>query len=200
MKAADAIAALLAHRTDEIAFCALGMAAGEWWRQSRSDADFYLHGAMGFSASMALGFALSLPQAKIWAINSDGSLCMNLGCLLTEVEQAPRNLKHFVLDNKVYETVGAVPMVNRGRTDYCALARAAGFASARSLQTVEEIDAVMPEIIAADGPCMTVLEVQSDGGAGQPEAMDYEGPEIKYRFGRSIEKRFGVSVFGKQGY
>lgn len=200
MNAADAIGALLAHRTDEVAFCALGMAAGEWWRQSRCDEDFYLHGAMGFSASMALGFALGLPQAKVWAINSDGSLCMNLGCLLTEAQQAPRNLKHFVLDNKVYETVGAIDMVNRATTDYCGIARSAGIPSVRLLRSVAEIDAAMPEISACDGPCFNVLEVDTDGGGGQPEPMDYEGPEIKYRFGRSIERRFGVRVFGPQGY
>src|SRR3546814_16268056 len=79
MKASDAVAALLAHRTDEIAFCALGMAAGEWWRQSRDEGEFYLHGALGFSASMALGFALMLSQAKVCAIKTDGSLCMTLG-------------------------------------------------------------------------------------------------------------------------
>jgi sulfopyruvate decarboxylase subunit beta len=200
MKASDAVAALLAHRTDEIAFCALGMAAGEWWRQSRDEGDFYLHGAMGFSASMALGFALMLPQAKVWAINTDGSLCMNLGGLLTEAGQGAPNLKHFVIDNKVYETVGAVPMVNGGRTDYAAMARAAGFPQARVLRSVAEINEAMPQIMAAPGPVMTVLEVETDGGGGQPMPMDYEGPEIKYRFGRSIEKRFGVRVFGDQGY
>ena len=29
---------------------------------------------------------------------------MNLGCLLPEAGQAPRNLKHFVVDNEVYQT------------------------------------------------------------------------------------------------
>src|SRR3546814_10659871 len=117
------------------------MAAGEWWRQSRDEGDFYLHGAMGFSASMALGFALMLSQAKVWAINTDGSLCMNLGGLLTEAGQSAANLKHFVIDNKVYETVGAVPMVNGGRTDYCGIAQADGFPSAQILRSVEEINA-----------------------------------------------------------
>jgi hypothetical protein len=29
---------------------------------------------------------------------------------------------------------------------------------------------------------------------------EHEGPDMKYRFGRALEKRFGVSVFGPQGY
>jgi sulfopyruvate decarboxylase subunit beta len=86
-----------------------------------------MHGAMGFAASFALGLALSLPQVPVWLINADGSLCMNLGCLLTEASQAASNLKHFVVANGVYQTVGGLPMVNDGRTDYAAMARAAGF-------------------------------------------------------------------------
>jgi sulfopyruvate decarboxylase subunit beta len=200
MNAEQAIGALIANRGDAVAICALGMAAGEWWRQTHDDGDFYLHGAMGFSASVALGFALSLPQAKVWLINSDGSLCMNPGCLMTEAAQGASNLKHFVLDNGVYQTVGAVPMVNRARTDYCALAMAAGFTSARLLDSVEAIHAAIPEIDAATGPTMTVLKVDPTPGNVPLEPMNYEGPEVKYRFGRSVERRFGVNVFGPQGY
>jgi Thiamine pyrophosphate enzyme, C-terminal TPP binding domain len=108
------------------------MAANEWWAATEREDSFYMHGALGFAASFALGLALSLPQGKIWLINADGSLCMNLGCLLTEAAQAPKNLKHFVIDNGVYQTVGGLPMVNQGRTDYAAIARGAGFARARN--------------------------------------------------------------------
>lgn len=200
MNAAEAIGALVANKGDAVAICALGMAAGEWWNQTHSDGDFYMHGAMGFASSFALGFALGLPQAKVWLLNSDGGLCMNPGALLTEAAQAPSNLKHFVLDNGVYETVGAVPMVNQHRTDYCGLAMAAGFKSARVVETVEEIIAALPEIEAETGPTLTVLRVETSGGRAQLEAMNYEGAELKYRFGRSIEARFGVTVFGPQGY
>ena len=200
MKASEAIAALIGERTDEIAVCALGMAAGEWWTQTSDDGDLYIHGAMGFSASIALGLAIALPQATIWAINSDGSLCMNPGCLITEAGQRQSNLKHFVLDNQVYETVGSVPMVAGGQANYAAMAQAVGFASARTVDTVEGIAAAMPEVRAANGPTLTVLRVEPEPGHRRHEAMDYEGPEVKYRFGRNIERRFGVRVFGPQGY
>ena len=127
MKARDAIDVLARHRGDAVAVCALGMAANEWWAATKSEDSFYMHGAMGFAASFALGLALSLPQVPVWLINADGSLCMNLGCLLTEASQAASNLKHFVVANGVYQTVGGLPMVNDGRTDYAAMARAAGF-------------------------------------------------------------------------
>ncbi len=125
---------------------------------------------------------------------------MNLGCLLTEASQAAPNLKHFVVDNGVYQTVGALPMVNDGRTDYAAIARAAGFARARAIQTMAELEQQMPGIGGEEGPSFTVLRVEPESGFLRTPPMTYEGPEMKYRFGRALERRFGIEVFGPQGY
>ncbi len=200
MKAQAAVGILARHRGDAVAVCALGMAANEWWAATASEDSFYMHGAMGFAGSFALGLALALPQAQIWLINADGSLCMNLGCLLTEASQGARNLKHFVLDNGVYQTVGALPMVNRGRTDYVGIARAAGFTRARAIETPEELAQQMPGIVSEDGPSFTLLRVEPETGFLRTPPMTYEGPEMKYRFGRALERRFGIEVFGPQGY
>ena len=200
MKAREAIEAVAKHRGDAVAVCALGMAANEWWAVTKGEDSFYMHGAMGFAASFALGLALSLPHAPVWLLNADGSLCMNLGCLLTEAAQAPKNLKHFVIDNQVYQTVGGLPMVNQGRTDYAAIARGAGFERTRTMETVAQIDAAMPEIAAEDGPSFTLLRVEPETGFLRTPPMTYEGPEMKYRFGRALEQRFGITVFGPQGY
>jgi thiamine pyrophosphate-dependent acetolactate synthase large subunit-like protein len=159
-----------------------------------------MHGAMGFAASFALGLALALPMAPVWLLNADGSLCMNLGCLLTEASQRARNLKHFVLANGVYQTVGALPMVNDGRTDYVAIARGAGFSRARDIDTLEVLEQQLPSIVAEDGPSFTVLRVAPESGFLRTPPMTYEGPEMKYRFGRALERRFGIEVFGPQGY
>lgn len=200
MKAAEAMKVLAADRGEAIVVCALGMAANEWWAATKSEDSFYMHGAMGFAASFALGLALALPKAPVWVLNADGSLCMNLGCLLTEAAQAPRNLKHFVVDNRVYQTVGAVPMVNQGGADYAALARAAGIPRARTLETVAELERTLPEIVSEPGPSFVVLRVEAETGFLRTPPMTYEGPEMKYRFGRALERRFGIEVFGPQGY
>jgi thiamine pyrophosphate-dependent acetolactate synthase large subunit-like protein len=200
MRAREAIEVLAEHRGDAIAVCALGMAANEWWAVTKGEDSFYMHGAMGFAASFALGLALSLPQATVWLINADGSLCMNLGCLLTEASQGARNLKHFVVDNQLYQTVGALPMVNQGRTDYVAIARGAGFSRARSIDNLEDLKAQIPAIAAEDGPSFTLLRVRPETGFLRTPPMTYEGPEMKYRFGRALEQKLGITVFGPQGY
>lgn len=200
MKASEAMQVLAARRGQAVVVCALGMAANEWWAATESEDSFYLHGAMGFAASFALGLALALPDVPVWVLNADGSLCMNLGCLLTEAGQAPRNLKHFVVDNRVYQTVGAVPMVNQGGADYVGLAKAAGIPRARAIADLAALERQLPDIVAEPGPSFTVLQVQPETGFLRTPPMTYEGPEMKYRFGRALERRLGITVFGPQGY
>ena len=200
MNAREAIEVLARHRGDAVTVCALGMAANEWWAATKNEESFYMHGAMGFAASFALGLALSAPTLPVWLLNADGSLCMNLGCLLTEAAQAPRNLKHFVIDNRVYQTVGALPMVNQGRADYEGLAKAAGIPRTYSAYNPAQLEQLLPEIITAPGPVFTVIKVEPETKFLGTPPMTYEGPEMKYRFGRALEKRLGIEVFGPQGY
>jgi thiamine pyrophosphate-dependent acetolactate synthase large subunit-like protein len=105
-----------------------------------------------------------------------------------------------VVANGVYQTVGALPMVNEGRTDYAAMARAAGIARARTIDQLDELERALPAIVAEDGPSFTVLRVEPESGFLRTPPMTYEGPEMKYRFGRAMERRFGIEVFGQQGY
>jgi thiamine pyrophosphate-dependent acetolactate synthase large subunit-like protein len=125
---------------------------------------------------------------------------MNLGSLLTEAGQAPENLKHFVVDNGVYQTVGGVPMVNQGRTDYVAIARGAGIPTAQAFDNVSDLREALPRIAQSQGPCLTVLQVEPETSFLGTPPMTYEGPEMKYRFGRALERRLGITVFGPQGY
>jgi len=200
MKTRDAIRVIAAHRGDAVAVCALGMASNEWWQATKSEQTFYMHGAMGFAASFALGLALMAPDLPVLLLNADGSLCMNLGCLLTEAQQAPSNLKHFVIDNRVYQTVSAVPMVNRDLSDYAAMARAAGIARTLTVDNMADLEKAMPDIMAAPGPYFVVLRVEAEPAYLEVAPNDYEGAEMKYRFGRAMERRLGVKIFGPAGY
>jgi sulfopyruvate decarboxylase subunit beta len=200
MKTVEAMKVLAGHRGDAVVVCALGTAANGWWAVTRSEDSFYMHGAMGFAASFALGLAVAIPTTPIWLLNSDGSLCMNLGCLLTEAGQQPSNLKHFVVDNQCYQTVSAMPMVNKNGADYVAIARGAGIARVLAIDNAEELDRKMPEIIAAPGPFFIDLRVEAEQDYQRPPPFSYEGPEMKYRFGRALEKKFGIKVFGPTGF
>jgi sulfopyruvate decarboxylase subunit beta len=200
MKTREALTVLAKHRGDAIVVCALGMAANEWWAVTQSEDSFYMHGGMGFAASFALGLAVSLPKVPVWVLNSDGSLSMNLGCLLTEAGQQPPNLKHFVVDNQCYQTVETMPMVNQNGADYAAIARAAGIPRAMQIENLTELDRKLPEIAAAPGPYFVNLRVEAEPDYQRAPPATYEGPEMKYRFGRALEKKLGIKVFGPRGF
>jgi thiamine pyrophosphate-dependent acetolactate synthase large subunit-like protein len=202
MKTREAMSVLAGQRGDAIVIAALGMAANEWWNATKSEDSLYLHGGMGLSASVALGLALSVSETQpVWEINTDGSLCMNLSGLLTEAGQQPKNLKHFVVDNGVYQTLDApMPMVNQNRTDYAAIARGAGIERTATIESVQELQGKLPEILASPGPYFVVLKVEAEPDYLKAPPATYEGPEMKYRFGRALEKKLGVKVFGPRGY
>jgi len=200
MKAAEVMQVIARHRRDEIVVCALGMAANEWWSATKSEDSFYMHGAMGFAASFALGLALSAPKASVWLFNSDGSLSMNTSCLLTEAGQQPKNLKHFVVDNQSYQTVENMPMVDQDRADYAMMAAGAGIKQTATISTLEDLEAKLPGIIAAEGPYFIRLRIEAEPNYQRVPPAPYEGPEMKYRFGRAMEKKLGVKVFGPRGY
>ena len=200
MKTREAMSVLAKHRGNAVVVCALGMAANEWWAVTKSEDSFYMHGGMGFAASFALGLALSLPDTPVWVLNSDGSLSMNLGCLLTEAGQQPKNLKHFVVDNQTYQTVETMPMVNQDGADYPAIARAAGIPRAVQIDNLAELDRRLPEIVASPGPYFVNLRVEAEPDYQRAPPATYEGPEMKYRFGRALEKKLGIKVFGPRGF
>jgi hypothetical protein len=58
----------------------------------------------------------------------------------------------------------------------------------------------VPEIMASPGPYFTVLRVEAEPTYLEVAPNDYEGAEMKYCFGRAMERRLGITIFGPAGY
>ena len=58
---------------------------------------------------IALGVAIAQPQRHVIALEGDGSLLMQLGCLATVAERAPKNLTIVIWDNGIYQITGSQP-------------------------------------------------------------------------------------------
>ncbi len=144
-----------------------------------------------------------MPRAEVWLLDSDGGLSMNLGGLLTEAAAQPPNLKHLVLANRCYQTLRGAPLVHADEADYAGLARAAGIHNVWSVDTAEDLRERVQSFAASGAHAFVVAEVERIVETGQfepPPPLPYEGPEVKYRFGRHIEQKLGISVFGPQGF
>jgi sulfopyruvate decarboxylase subunit beta len=197
MHTADCFHLLARRWQSELVVCTLGSATSEWHNITKDDRSFHMH-AMGIAASFALGLALARPQTPVWLLDSDGGLSMSLGCLLAEARHKPANLIHFVVDNGSYQIIGGYPVVNAGLTDYAGMAKAAGMERTYRFKELSEFRDNLDQIIAARAHSFVVLGVEAE--PAPKVAVPFEGPEIKYRFGRHVENQENIAVFGPYGY
>lgn len=115
---------------------------------------------MGGASSIGLGIALARPERKVLVLDGDGSLLMQLGSLATIAEAAPRNFFHFVFENGVlYEGGGRVEVANGRGVNFQELARAAGYAATYSFDGPEEMDRVLPGVLAGPAPALIRLVI-----------------------------------------
>src|SRR6266702_154461 len=88
--------------------------------------NFYMLGSMGLAVPIALGVALAQPKRHVIALEGDGSLLMQLGCLTTIAALKPKNLTMVIMDNGVYQITGAQPTPAAAVADLVAIAVASG--------------------------------------------------------------------------
>src|SRR5713101_4640046 len=119
-------------RTDEIVV--LSESTRQDWPpiSTNPDLDIAITGSMGKASSFGLGLALSRPDRRVWALDTDGALLMNLGSLVTIAKAKPANLVHFVYDNDAYDTTGGQPTPGSGMVDFRAVALGAGYPRAHA--------------------------------------------------------------------
>jgi thiamine pyrophosphate-dependent acetolactate synthase large subunit-like protein len=83
--------------------------AREWPRLSRHPLDLhYVPSAMGGAVPLGLGIAMARPDREVVVMTGDGSLAMNLGCLITVAAARPANLTILLFDNGVYAGILSV--------------------------------------------------------------------------------------------
>jgi len=196
----DCFRALAARRTDEIVVTSAGNSSQAWWAVTRdSEASFYLDASMSLSSMFASGLALAQPELKVWAFMGDGAFCMNPGMLMVEREMNLPNLVHFLVSNRVYGATSNAALPNFAINDYAAMARAMGLERVFEFRSVEALERDFAQLSAANAPGHTfvVLEVEPFSAAEQRmEQPPFDGPELKFRFGRHIEARTKCNIFG----
>ncbi|MPZ57789.1 MAG: thiamine pyrophosphate-binding protein [Rhizobiales bacterium] len=167
MKRDDCFHALKRRLTDEIVV-ATYTSAHDWIAIAPRDLNYFSTGAMGLASSHALGLALGNPDRRVVVLDGDGSLCMNLGTLVTIAAAGPRNFLHIVTNNGTYEANGAHPLPSRN-VDFAGLARAAGYRHACTISELADFEAQIGTLLTTEGPVFVDLHVVP--GAAYP--IDY---------------------------
>jgi sulfopyruvate decarboxylase subunit beta len=158
----EAIDLLAKHRNGAISVTTMQAAAP--WHLGGQTNTLHLEASacMGSASSLGLGLALGAPERKVMVLDGDGSLLMQLGSLVTIAGHAPRNFYHFVFSNGLYESSGNQPLPGNGKTDFVALARAAGYTSALRCWSADQLDRALPGVFAGAGPVLIELTIDRD--------------------------------------
>ena len=158
MKRDECFRILARHVTDEIVVATYSSAV-DWLELGERTLNYFSIGAMGLDSSHALGLALGRPDKRIICLQGDGSLLMNLGCLVTIGAAAPRNLIHMVVQNDTYEANGSHPIPSTA-VDFAGMARSAGYAQVHDFRELGNFEQQAAHVIKQDGPVFATLRVE----------------------------------------
>jgi thiamine pyrophosphate-dependent acetolactate synthase large subunit-like protein len=171
---------LIVDRAGDAAIVAsLGHPAYDLFAAGDRPQNFYTWGSMGMASSIGLGLALARAHLRVFVLDGDGSLLMNLGSLATIGLLRPSNLVLVVMDNEEYATTGGQKTPTAHGADLEAAARAMGIASSLTVRSEAELTRALDEAHPLQGPCVIVAKVQESAPTVKPP-LDYVG--IKERF------------------
>ena len=149
------------------------------WAAGHRPQNFYMLGSMGLAFPIALGVALAQPERRIFALEGDGSLLMQMGCLATIATQAPKNLTMIVMDNGIYQITGAQPTPAAAVADIVAIAIGCGLSHSAWAADEEDFDRLIDQSLAATGPMLIGVRIDDKPGVG---ATRRDPVQIRERF------------------
>ena len=167
---------------EEAVIGGIGFANFELWGAGHRPQNFYMLGSMGLAIPIALGVALAQPARRVVALEGDGSLLMELGCLATVAAQRPANLVIVIQDNGAYQITGG-QLAASGTSDLIGIARESGLTQSAWAADEADFDTMVARALHAPGPWVIGVRIGSD----RPEATTERDPaRIRDRFMRGI--------------
>jgi thiamine pyrophosphate-dependent acetolactate synthase large subunit-like protein len=124
-------------------------------------------GSMGLAFPIALGAALAQPKRRVFALEGDGSLLMQMGCLSTIATLKPKNLTMIVMDNGVYQITGAQPTPAAAVADIVAIAQGSGIANSAWAADEEDFERLVDQSLSATVPTLIAVRIDEKPGTGQ---------------------------------
>ncbi|TFW59873.1 hypothetical protein CT676_17170 [Bradyrhizobium sp. MOS001] len=136
------------------------------WAAGHRPQNFYMLGSMGLAFPIALGVALAQPDRRVFALEGDGSLLMQLGALSTIAALKPKNLIMIVMDNGIYQITGAQPTPAAGVADIVAIATGSGLANSAWAADEEDFERLVDEAMSASEPSLIAVRIDDKPGVG----------------------------------
>jgi len=151
---------------EEAVIGGIGNTNFDLWAAGHRPQNFYMLGSMGLGFPIALGVALAQPNRRVFALEGDGSLLMQLGSLTTIAALAPKNLTMVVMDNGIYQITGAQPTPAAEVADIVAIAAASGLANSAWAADEEDFERLIDHSLAEPGPALIGVRIDDQPGVG----------------------------------
>jgi thiamine pyrophosphate-dependent acetolactate synthase large subunit-like protein len=153
-------------KNEEAVVGGIGNTNFDLWATGHRPQNFYMLGSMGLAFPIALGVAIAQPERRVFALEGDGSLLMQMGCLATIATQAPKNLCMIVMDNGVYQITGAQPTPAAALADIVAIAIGCGLANSSWAADEEDFERLIDQSLSATGPTLIAVRIDDKPGTG----------------------------------
>jgi thiamine pyrophosphate-dependent acetolactate synthase large subunit-like protein len=168
---------------DEAVVGGIGNTNFDLWAAGQRPQNFYMLGSMGLAVPIALGVALAQPDRQTIALEGDGSLLMQLGCLTTVAMLKPRNLTIVVMHNGIYQITGAQPTPGAACSDIVAIARGAGIGKSAWAADEEDFEQLVDQALVGDGPTLIAANIDPQPAVA---TTDRDPARIRERFMQGI--------------
>jgi len=153
-------------KNEEAVVGGIGNTNFDLWAAGHRPQNFYMLGSMGLAFPIALGVALAQPKRRVIALEGDGSLLMQLGCLATIATLKPKNLVMVVMDNGIYQITGSQPTPGAGTADLIAIALASGLTNSCWAADEEDFERLIEQSLVNDGPTLIGVRIDDKPGTG----------------------------------
>ena len=155
--------------------------------------NLYLVG-MGMVCQVAFGLATALPNCRVFALDTDGSMLLAPSILPVIGSYKPKNLYMIVFDNEqLFGSRGGPKSQTATGTDIAGIAKASAIENVRTLRNQDSLGAEVARFLSVQGPYVLVAKIQALGRGAGPK-MD--GQENKYKLIRHIEKIANIEILG----
>jgi thiamine pyrophosphate-dependent acetolactate synthase large subunit-like protein len=172
-------------RRDEAVVAGIGNANFDLWASGRRPQNFYMLGSMGLAIPIALGVAIAQPRRHVIALEGDGSLLMQLGCLATVAVRKPANLTMIVWDNGLYQITGGQPTASASIADLVAIAKGSGLSNSAWAADEDDFDRLVAAALGG-GPSLIAARIDDKPAVA---TTDRDPVQIRERFMRGLGVR-----------
>jgi thiamine pyrophosphate-dependent acetolactate synthase large subunit-like protein len=173
-------------KNEEAVIGGIGNTNFDLWAAERRPQNFYMLGSMGLAIPIAVGVALAQPKRPVIALEGDGSLLMQLGCLTTVAMLAQKNLTIVVMENGIYQITGSQPTAAAQRADLVAIAQGCGLTRSAWAADEEDFERLVDKALAEGGPTLIAARIDDKPAVA---TTDRDPVQIRERFMHGIGTR-----------